>query len=291
MSKSLIPDLIAASPNRRSFLKTLGAATAGVTAMSLAGASPAKAATATEVEVLQFALNLEYLEAEFYTYSVSGVGIEHYGFRINGNANGSNPTAGGTTTGGKQVDFPNVTTTKEVAAQIANDERQHVTLLREALGDAYTIARPNINLNALGLMTGNINDFARQARIFEDIGVTAYAGGAGLLSTPAVITTAARILAVEAQHVAAVRYQIAYYGVTTSSLDAADILPPPSGATYHILSINTPNGLVATRTPGEVLYLAFDGPNRSSGAFFPTGVNGAITESASGPATAANLKT
>jgi len=269
MPKSLIPDLIAASPNRRSFLKTLGAATAGVTAMSLAGVSSAKAATATEVEVLQFALNLEYLEAEFYTYC-------------------SNSPEGGTTTGGKQVDFPNIATTIDAAAQIANDERNHVTLLRSALG-ADTIAKPNINLNALGLMTGNVNDFARQARIFEDIGVSAYAGAAGLLSTPAIITYAARILAAESQHVAAVRFQIAYYNVSTTALDGADILPPPDNTPPHILSLNRANGLCATRTPGEVLYLAFNGANLSSGAFFPTGVNGAITASGSGPATSANL--
>jgi len=288
MPKSLIPDLIAASPNRRSFLKTLGAATAGVTAMSLAGVSSAKAATATEVEVLQFALNLEYLEAEFYTYCVSGYGIQRVGIGVNGSANGSNSPEGGTTTGGKQVDFPNIATTIDAAAQIANDERNHVTLLRSALG-ADTIAKPNINLNALGLMTGNVNDFARQARIFEDIGVSAYAGAAGLLSTPAIITYAARILAAESQHVAAVRFQIAYYNVSTTALDGADILPPPDNTPPHILSLNRANGLCATRTPGEVLYLAFNGANLSSGAFFPTGVNGAITASGSGPATSANL--
>lgn len=287
MPKSLIPELIAASPNRRSFLKTLGAASAGVAAMSLASATPAKAATATEVEVLQFALNLEYLEAEFYTYSVSGVGIQHYGFEVNGLANGSNPTTGGATTGGKIVSFP-VQLSYDVAYQIANDERQHVTLLREALG-ADAIAKPNINLNALSLMTGNINDFARQARIFEDIGVSAYSGAAGLLSTPAIITYAARILAAEAQHTAAVRFQISYYNVSTAALDGADIIPPPSGTKYSVLSLNPTNGLCATRTPGEVLYLAFDGPNLSSGAFFPTGVNGAITASGSGPATSSNL--
>jgi hypothetical protein len=287
MPKNLINDLVAASPNRRSFLKTLGVATAGVTAMSMAGVSSAKAATATEVEVLQFALNLEYLEAEFYSYTVSGMGIETFGLGTSGSANGSNPTAGGTTTGGKIVSFP-VTLSYDVAAQIANDERQHVVLLRQALG-ADTIAKPNLNLNALGLMTGNINDFARQARIFEDIGVSAYAGAAGLLSTPAVITTAARILSAESQHVAAVRYQIAFYNVSTSALDGADILPPPTGKSNQTLSLVEGNGLCATRTPGEVLYLAFNGPNLTSGAFFPTGVNGAITTSGSAPATRSNL--
>ncbi len=286
MSKSLIPDLIEASPNRRKFLKTLGAATAGVTAMSLAGVKSAKAATATEVEVLQFALNLEYLEAEFYTYSLYGKGIESYGIGVSGQANGSNPTNGGVTTGGKAVEFP-VALSYDVAYQIGSDERAHVSLLRSALG-GDTIAKPNLHLNALLLGTGNVNDFAIQARIFEDIGVTAYAGAAGLLSTPAVITAAARILATEAEHVSAIRYQIAYYNVSTSAMDGADLVPPPSGKPAQVLSTYLGNGLVATRTPGEVLNLVFGGADLSSGGFFPTGVNGAITMS-SAKATSSNL--
>jgi len=286
MPKNLTDDLIAASPNRRSFLKTLGAASAGVAALSLNGVLPAKAATSIEVEVLNFALNLEYLEAEFYTYSVYGKGIEQFDISVNGIANGSNSPNGGTTTGGQIVHFP-VPLSYNIAVQIGSDERRHVNLLREALG-ADRVARPDINLNALGLGTGNINDFARQARIFEDIGVTAYAGAAGLLSTPAIITYAARILATEAQHVGTIRNQIAFYNVTTSALDGADLIPPPSGASSQVLSSYYLNGLPATRTPGQVLHLAFGGSGLTRGGFFPNGVNGAITTSTSA-ATASNV--
>jgi hypothetical protein len=72
-------------------------------------------------------------------------------------------------------------------------------------------------------------------------------------------------------------------------LDPADLLPPPTGGQTQVLSINPPNGLPATRTYGEVLYLAFGGKaNATSGGFFPSGVNGSLTTS-TGPATAANL--
>src|ERR1700689_4901711 len=107
MPKNLIDEVVSASPNRRSFLKTIGAATAGVSALSMAGITPAQGQTTTEVEVLKFALNLEYLEAEFYTYVVNGKGINEYGIAINGEANGANPASGGTTTGGKLVGFNN----------------------------------------------------------------------------------------------------------------------------------------------------------------------------------------
>jgi Ferritin-like domain len=289
----LIDELVAASPNRRSFLKTLATATAGVSALSMAGLTPAQGQTTTEIEVLQFALNLEYLEAEFYTHVVESKPIEAFGIGIDGLANGANPTSGGTTQGQYGLYFNNAFQflTFQVAADIANDERQHVSLLRSALG-AQAIAKPNINLNALGFGFGSQYEFIKLARIFEDIGVSAYAGGAGLLTTASVITTAARILAAESEHASALRMQAALLNVQTAPpLDGADLLPPPTGTDFQIFSLNRENGLCATRTPGEVLYLAFGNKeNATSGGFFPTGVNGAITTS-SGPATASNLAT
>ena len=290
MPKNLIDEVVSASPNRRSFMKTIAAATAGVGALSVAGLTPAEGQTTTEVEVLKFALNLEYLESEFYTYAFYGRGIETFDIGVSGEANGSNPAEGGSTTGGKIVDFNKAQVlSAQVAAEIGSDERAHVRLLRSALG-SQTIAKPNLNLNALGFGFDSQAGFLRLSRIFEDIGVSAYAGAAGLLSTPSIITTAARILAAEAEHVSSVRTQMAVLGITTPKLDGADLIPPPSGTKYQILSINASNGLAATRTPGQVLYLAFGNRANATSGFFPSGVNGAITTS-SGPATAANLAT
>jgi hypothetical protein len=226
----LIDELVAASPNRRSFLKTIAAATAGVSALSMAGTNPAQGQTSTEVEILKFALNLEYLEAEFYSYIVNGEGIESFGIGIDGEANGANPTSGGTTTGGKKLYFNNAFQffTFAVAAEIAQDERQHVVLLRSALG-SQAIARPNLNLNALGFGFGSQYEFVKVGRIFEDIGVSAYAGAAGMFTTPSVITMAARILATEAEHVSALRMQVALLNVPTTPIDGADLIPQPSG--------------------------------------------------------------
>lgn len=44
------------------------------------------------------------------------------------------------------------------SAEIGVDERAHVILLRNALGSA-AVAKPNINLNALGIGFGNQVDF------------------------------------------------------------------------------------------------------------------------------------
>jgi hypothetical protein len=161
-------------------------------------------------------------------------------------------------------------------------------LLRGALGTA-AVAKPNISLNALGIGFGSQVDFLAVARILEDIGVTAYTGAAGMLKTPGVITTAARLLAAEAEHAGSIHTQMAKLKIASSAVDGADLIPPPSGIRNQYLSINLSNGLAATRTAGQVLYLAFGmQANSRQGGFFPTGLNGRITMS-DGPATELNL--
>jgi len=240
----------------------------------------------TEQDVLNFALNLEYLEAEFYTYATTGKSITAFGTGTKGRASGANPANGGKTVGGKKVDFSdNRFLTHDIATQIGADERAHVVLLRGALG-SNAVAMPNIDLGALGFGFDNQTDFLRLARILEDIGVTAYSGAAGLLKTPGIITAAACLLGAEAEHAASIRTQIAQLKISTTPLDGVDLLPPPSGEARQVLSIRVSDGLIATRTAGQVLYLAFGGKaGVKQGGFFPSGLNGTITSS-SEPATA-----
>jgi hypothetical protein len=285
MPKNLFDDLASASPNRERFMRKMAAASATVS-----GGSPSSATEAiTETDILNFALNLEYLEAEFYTYAVEGKSITSFGIGIDGKATGENPASGGETTGGAKVVFDNNEIfSRDIAAEIGSDERAHVILLRNALGIA-AVAKPNIKLNALGIGFGNQVDFLTVARILEDIGVTAYTGAAGMLKSPGVITTAARLLAAEAEHAGSIHTQVSKLKIASSAVDGADLIPPPSGKGTQYLSINLDNGLAATRTAGQVLYLAFGmQANARQGGFFPTGLNGKITMS-DGPATESNL--
>ena len=232
-----------------------------------------------EQDILNFALNLEYLEAEFYTYATTGKSITSFGIGIKGRASGSNTTTGGTTVGGSKVNFPdNEAFTHDVVAQIGADERAHVVLLRGALGSS-ACAMPNIDLRALGFGFGNMNDFLRAARILEDIGVTAYSGAAGFLKTPEIITAAACLLGAEAEHAATIRTQIARLKIPTTALDGVDLVPPPSGPAKQVLSIKDSDGLIATRTAGQVLYLTLGKAGVKQGGFFPSGLNGTITAS------------
>jgi hypothetical protein len=272
-------------------LKKLAAASAAVGATVVTGNNPLEAQSSGPAasDVVQFALNLEYLEAEFYSIATSGLTLQQRGVAISGSG-----TAGATTTRFGMVAFQDQYNPSYASALgIAADEIAHVQILRTALTNngVTPIAKPAINLDALaslGPSLANQSSFLQLARIFEDIGVSAYGGGAVYLAGSPFLTTAARILAVEGEHVSNVRLQIARLGIPTlPALDAADVLPPPSGS--NIFSTNIANGLSAIRTPGQVLYLAYGmAANATSGGFFPNGVNGVLNTSSSA-ATAANL--
>ncbi len=289
--KDIIDQVVSGSQNRRSMLRKLGIASAALGATAVLGERKLEAASSapSASDVVQFALNLEYLEAEFYSVATTGKTLAERGYNY-----GGAPT---TTMYGK-VNFANsAILTGQVAADIADDELNHVLLLRSALSglNITPVDKPAINLDALASLGASLKNemtFLVLARIFEDIGVTAYSGGSTYLSG-AVLQIAARILAVEGQHAGDIRLQIARLGIATSinggGLDGADVLPPPSGKDYF--STSTSNGLCAVRTPGEVLYLAYGVPfggALSGGGFFPNGTNGTI-KMATNAATSANL--
>jgi hypothetical protein len=284
IKSKILKDVIAEASNRRSFVRKLGFAGLSMgAALRVQGQDGAMAAV-SDADILNFALNLEYLEAEFYTVATTGKYIESHGICVQGSEGMLGPT-----TGGKYVDLTvdPVNFSIELIHQVAHDERQHVRLIQSALQSAGApfISKPSINLNALGFGFDNYRDFFKLARIFEDIGVSAYSGAAPLITDKAVLGAAARILAAECEHAGAIRLQVArLVQETAPRLDGADILPPPSGK--NVLSLDK-NGLSAIRTPGQVLYLAYAGTGKTSGGFFPQGVNGTLNTS-SDPATKDN---
>ena len=265
MTKQMFP------ADRRSFAKQLGLASAGIAAF-FAAAEKGMAAI-TDVDIVQFALNLEYLEAEFYTVARTGKTIDSMGIGIDG----TGPT--GPTTGGQKVTFIENSTLAMSADQIGADERAHVALLRKTLQSLgiQPVAKPMINLNALGTGFESQEAFIALARAFEDVGVSAYGGAAPLIQDKTILGVAARILATEAEHTGNLRLHAALYQAQTKALDAVDVPPLPTGMKY--ISVDS-NGLTAVRTPGQVLNIVYGGQvNAVSGGFFPMGVNGGINMS------------
>ncbi len=241
--------------SRRALLRTAGI---GITAGAASFALP-KSLLVGKVDsvVLNFALNLEYLEAEFYTYATTGRGIEDFGIRTDGSGDQ------GQTTGGSKIDFGSAIIEK-TAMELAEDERQHVKFLREALGpDA--VAKPSINLNAMGMGFGNVNEFLMLARAFEDTGVSAYNGAAPLISDKGILGAAAQILAAESYHAGNIRLLVDLHSLQTMALDKKDVLPPPTGDKYFCVDSKA---LGIARLPPEVLKIVKP--------FFPNGLNGTI---------------
>lgn len=263
---------------RRRFLSTMGAAgaVAGAAAVSgsLAGCSndgpvATPAVTPSVVDVLNFALNLEYLEASFYLYITTGSGLSAANM-------GSNP---GTVTGGAQVTFTNPVIAS-AAAQLADDENKHVVFLRSTIAaiGGTPVSMPSINLAAGGTVNSDAT-FLAAARQLETVGVSAYIGGAQyLVSSTAALTYAAQILDTEAQHAGFLRELCITLGVTSPAVDSQD--QPPTAT--QIFNTSNTTGLNPVRTTSQVLQIVYGSVGSTGvakGGFFPNGLNGTIVTS------------
>lgn len=211
--------------SRRAMLGALGGgAIAGAAALTMPMTPAVAKSGPTDAEILNFALNLEYTEAEFYTYAVTGQGIEAMGLATDGKG------TYGPTTGGRKAEISDPIL-RAVAEELAFVERQHVKLLRSVLGRA-AIAKPAINLNGLGIGFANEAEYLTVSRYMEDTGISAYAGASTLIQSKVILGTAARILGDEAYHMGNIRLMIAQKGITVRPIDALDILPPPAGRKF-----------------------------------------------------------
>jgi len=311
---------------RRRFMRTAASATIAAGGLSLLAAcsgddnnstptpSPTPTPTPTgatgtvsDADIFNFALNLEYLESQFYLMAVYGSGLSP--------ANLGGTGTQGTVTGGRKVTFTDPVVA-QYAREIAADEAAHVNFLRATLGTA-AIAQPAINIDggatgaftaaarAAGLIGANDTfdpyasdeNFLLAAFIFEDVGVTAYKGAAPLIANKTYLEAAAGILAAEAYHAGLLRTALYSKGLQTPSLrtsadkisDARDSLDGSidddqgitgDATTSNIVPADS-NGIAYSRTTGQVLNIVYlSKSSLAAGGFFPAGVNGNIRTSA-----------
>ena len=216
-------------------------------------------------DILNFALNLEFLEAEFYTVATTGRRIADLGISISGRRQG------GDTVGGARVALDD--RTRVVAEQIASDEQAHVRFLQSVLRTS-AVAKPAINLEALGLGFRSQAEFLTVASIFEDLGVSAYAGAAALIHDRKILGAAAQIALTEGQHAGVLRHLVSQANLAVPAVDGKAV--PPLGQPNGRLFFVDGNGLSPERTAAEVLRVVYAGNDRAGG-FFPDGLNGDIS--------------
>jgi ferritin-like protein len=301
---------------RRDFLRGLGLGVAGAAAFGATSFSRSSALAQQadlDVAILEFALNLEYLEAEFYLRAA-------YGYGLSSSLLGPDP---GPVTGGQLVRFSSQLVAA-YAREIADEERKHVEFLRAALTAATgsAISCPAIDFTesfpTLGSAAGlgsnfdpfkNDMDFLLGAYVFEDVGVTAYHGAAPLITNKAYLDKAAGILAVEAYHAGLIRTVLFANGKSreteavsnlratldgtagTNNVDDHGVggLDRPTitdasgrfnGSLLGGFPTNDPpgdNAIAYDRTTRQVLNIVYGAKNATEGLFFPRGLNGIIT--------------
>ena len=303
--------------NRRHFMAALGMTGAAAGAGLLSGCSSTTATQVTtsgpaQSDYLNFALNLEYLEATFYSYITTGADIN-----VN-SPTGVNLSGSGAITGGTSAKIAftgaNAAAITDLLNEIYYDEWNHVTELQSLLG-VLALPRPAINLAALGAVTAT--NALSIARLFEDVGVTAYNGALAALSGSS-LTFASQILGVESFHAGALRLAIILQNDAAAGTDLylnagdhLDVAPfdpgsaavaaagpiTPSGGFFTTAAatatsagtttvttpagavVTTPTGCTFARTASQVLsivYAAGGVAGTNKGGFFPSGVNGLV---------------
>jgi len=124
-----------------------------------------------DLDILNFALTLEYLESAFYSEALSKAGLSGQ--------------------------------TKKLATEIGDHEKQHVSALTAAIKKA---GGTPVKAPMVAFPLSDEASFLKLAETFEDTGVAAYDGAAPMIQSKEVLAAAGSIVQVEARHAAAIRF-------------------------------------------------------------------------------------
>lgn len=157
-----------------------------------------------DVGILNYAYALEQLEAAFYTQVIAS-------------------------------QFSGITDTeKRLLTDIRDHEIAHREFFKNALGSK---AIPGLEVNFSAINFGSRDSVLATAKAFEDLGVSAYNGAGKLITDPAYLLLAGKIVSVEARHAALIR----------------DLI---SNGTFADSTVINAQGLDVAKAPKEVLATA-----------------------------------
>lgn len=318
--------------DRRDFLRSAGSVSAVVASASLLAAcggnnsnpaptpTPTPTPTAsgsatptptasplTDADVLNFALNLAYVEAQYFSVVTTGAGLPANLLTGTGTA--------GAASGGRQRVFADPVI-GQFAREIAADTRTQVSLLRGVIGSTV-IAQPAIDLDIAA--SGAFSTLARTAQlitttsatydvyasdeqvmlgafVFADLAVTAYRGISASVTGAAFIDAIAGMVAAKAYHAGLIRAALYRKGIATPSIldatealsNARDSFDGAADIDQGVKPVNNASNIVPTdgsgltfaRSPAQVLNILYlTRASVTSGGFFPAGVNGALKTS------------
>lgn len=176
------------STDRRKFLKMAGLVGFGATFVAggllggagVAGASPANimrgaapaAGTEGDLEILNYALTLEYLEADFYAQGLAAGKLS-----------------------GREL---------ELVTPIEDHEKTHVSGLTDTIKSLGGTPATKPKITYPDGTFASRDSFLKTASVFEEVGVTAYHGQVPLIKSVDILAAAASIAGVESRHAAVI---------------------------------------------------------------------------------------
>ena len=273
--------------------------------------TPTPSSTSTvaiDVDYLNFALQMQYLSAQYYLRATTGTGVEALPDSASLPGGGAALLTGtgtqGTVTGGAAVTFKDPLLA-QYAREIAAGELAHLAFLRSTTGTAAASAQPAIDISSSGGFTklaragGYIGpadsfdpyaselNFLLGAFMIQDVLVSGDIGAIPAITNLLYVNAAADILATKSFHAAIIRSQLYARGAAArtatdqlsgarDALDGAtDIDQGVTGTATasNVVPANADGGVFG-RSTGQVLNVFYTSASAvTGGGFFPSGIN------------------
>ena len=180
--------------SRRKFLAGSAAALAGGALMAVPGAAFAdddgKKRRVTDVEILNYALTLEHLEAVFYTRGLKKFDRGDFEKYFKNNKPYKKQGIGELDGGAVYEEF----------VRIRNHEQTHVKTLQAVIKSLGKKPVPESTYNFNETAFSNVGEFVAVAEFLENTGVSAYDGAIAYIKAAKLQTAGATIATVEAHH-------------------------------------------------------------------------------------------